>query len=74
MKNTYTVPVKLNEDTLARLIVICEAEGRTPSGQFVFMLRNYIAYYEKTHGRITPERLRAAGTGAFAASGPDVSD
>lgn len=69
MKNNYTVPVKMSEDMLRRLMVICKAEGRTPSSQFIYMLRNNIAYFEKVHGRITPEEINNAGTGGF-----DISD
>lgn len=65
MKKNFTVPVKLNEDMLRHLLVICGAEGRTPENQFLFMLRNYIAYYEKTHGRITSEQLKNAETKEF---------
>ena len=35
-----------------------EAEGRTPNNQFLFMLRNNVAYYEKTKGKIKPEMLK----------------
>ena len=32
MKQSYTVPVRLSEDLLRKLIYISEAEGRTPPG------------------------------------------
>jgi hypothetical protein len=65
MKKTYTVPVRLTEEMLRRLLVICDAEGRTPSNQFNFLLRNNIAYFEKTHGKITVEQLNKAKTGEY---------
>lgn len=59
MKQTYTVPVRLTEDLMKKLLVVCKAEGRTPNNQFLFMLRNNIQYYERTKGRITQEAMRA---------------
>ena len=58
MKNAYNVNVKLSEDLLRKLLYISEAEGRNVSSQFTFMLRNNIAYFEKTKGRISQETLR----------------
>lgn len=56
-KQTYTVPVKLSEDLLRRLIYVSQAEGRTPNNQFTFMLRNNIQYFERTKGKISPADL-----------------
>ena len=58
-KNSYTVNIKLSEDLLRRLLYISEAEGRNPSSQFTFMLRNNISYFERTKGRISDKDLRA---------------
>ena len=57
MKKSYHVDMKLSEELLRKLIYISEAENRTPSAQFAFMLRNNIAYFEKTKGRISPAEL-----------------
>lgn len=59
MKNSYNVNIKLSEDLLRKLLYISEAEGRNPSSQFTFMLRNNISYFEKTKGRISDKDLRA---------------
>ena len=58
MKNSYEVNIKLSEDLLRKLLYISEAEGRTPSNQFTFMLRNNISYFERTKGRISTDALR----------------
>ena len=58
MKNGYNVNIKLSEDLLRKLLYISEAEGRNPSSQFTFMLRNNIAYFERTKGRISADALR----------------
>jgi hypothetical protein len=59
MKQSYTVPVRLSEELVRKLIYIAQAEGRTPNNQFTFMLRNNIQYFEKTKGRISPAALAA---------------
>ena len=58
MKNSCHIDVKLSEDLMRKLLYISEAEHRTPTAQFAFMLRNNIAYFEKTKGRIPDAKLR----------------
>lgn len=58
MKNGCHIDVRLSEDLLRKLLYISEAEHRTPTAQFNFMLRNNIAYFEKTKGRIPEAELR----------------
>ena len=58
MKNSCHIDVKLSEDLLRKLLYISEAEHRTPTAQFAFMLRNNIAYFEKTKGRIPEAKLK----------------
>ncbi|MBQ8849879.1 MAG: hypothetical protein IJ011_06095 [Clostridia bacterium] len=57
MKKGVHIDIKLSEDLLRKLLYISEAENRTPNAQFAFMLRNNIAYFEKTKGRISPAEL-----------------
>ena len=66
MKNNYHVDVKLSEDLLRKLLYISEAEHRSPSAQFAFMLRNNISYFEKTKGRIPDASLRAIDLSEYA--------
>lgn len=65
MKNGYHVDLKLSEDLLRKLLYISEAEHRTPAAQFTFMLRNNIAYFEKTKGRIPDAELRKIDLGEY---------
>ena len=58
MKNSCHIDVKLSEDLMRKLLYISEAEHRTPTAQFAFMLRNNIAYFEKTKGRIPDAKLK----------------
>ena len=57
MKQSYTVPVRLSEDLLRKLIYVSEAEGRTPQAQFTLMLRNTIQYHERAKAKIPPAEL-----------------
>ena len=57
-KNNCHVDVRLSEELLRKLLYISEAEHRTPTAQFAFMLRNNIAYFEKTKGRIPESELK----------------
>ena len=59
MKNHCHVDLKLSEDLLRKLLYVSEAEHRTPSAQVAFMLRNNVAYFEKTKGRIPNAALKA---------------
>lgn len=58
MKNNYSINIRLSEDMLKKLLYISESENRTPSNQFNFMLRNNIAYFERTKGKIPDAKLK----------------
>ena len=66
MKNSYSVNIKLSEDMLRKLLYISEAEKRSPSNQFNFMLRNNIAYFERTKGRIPDAKLKEIDISEYA--------
>ena len=56
-KNQREFTLHMSEDMLRKFIFISEKEGRTPNNQFLFMLRNSVAYHEKTKGRISQADL-----------------
>ena len=58
MKNDCEITLKMNEEMMRKFLFVSEAEGRTPNNQFLFMLRNNVAYYEKTKGRISDAELK----------------
>lgn len=58
MKNNYSINIRLSEDMMKKLLYISEAENRSPQNQFNFMLRNNIAYFERTKGKIPDAKLR----------------
>ncbi|MBR4295795.1 MAG: hypothetical protein IKT56_03035 [Clostridia bacterium] len=53
MKNNYEIKLHMNEEMLRKFLFVSQRDGRTPNNQFLFMLRNNIAYYEKTKGKIS---------------------
>ena len=65
MKQTYTVPVRLSEDLLRKLIYISEVEGRTPQAQFTLMLRNTIQYFERAKSKIPASELAKIDISAY---------
>ena len=58
MKQNYGIDIKLSEELLRKFLFVSEAEKRSPAAQFAFMVRNNVAYYEKTKGRISDADLK----------------
>jgi hypothetical protein len=67
MKESCHFDLRLSEDLLRRLVVISEAEGRSPNNTMLLMLRNYIAYFERAKGKLDPAKLRAVDIEALTA-------
>lgn len=55
----------MNEEMMKKFLFISEKEGRTPNNQFLFMLHNNIAYYEKTKGKLKPSDLAEIDVSEF---------
>ena len=58
MKNNLNLELKVSEELLRKFLFVCEKEKRNPTAQFAFMVRNNVAYYEKTKGRIPDAELK----------------
>ena len=58
MKNNCNVNIKISEELLRKFLFVSEKEKRTPAAQFAFMVRNNVAYYEKTKGKIADAELK----------------
>ena len=58
MKQNCNVTLKISEDLLRKFLYVAEADNRSPDAQFAFMLRNNVAYYEKTKGKINDAELK----------------
>ena len=57
MKNNIKLELNVSEELLRKFLFVCEKENRSPSAQFAFMVRNNVAYYKKTKGRIPQSDL-----------------
>ncbi|MBQ8004911.1 MAG: hypothetical protein IJ303_01185 [Clostridia bacterium] len=65
MKNEFEIKIKMNSEMMRKFLFVSEKEGRSPNNQFLFMLRNNVAYYEKTKGKIKPAELSAIDISAY---------
>ena len=70
-KNQKEFTLHMSDDMLRKFLLISEKEGRTPNNQFLFMLRNSIAYYEKTKGRISLAELAKIDLTPYDGKGED---
>lgn len=59
MKNNCRLELKLSEELLRKFLYVAEKENRSPAAQFAFMVRNNVAYFEKTKGKIPTTELNA---------------
>lgn len=59
MKNQKTVTVRIADDLLEKLYYVAESEGRSLNNQFLLLARNSVAYFEKTKGKITPDKIKS---------------
>ena len=58
MKHSYNLNIKLSDELLRKFLYVAEKDNRSPDAQFAFMVRNNVAYYEKTKGRISDAELK----------------
>ena len=58
MKNNIKLELNVSEELLRKFLFVCEKEKRNPNAQFAFMVRNNVAYYEKTKGRISDADMK----------------
>ena len=65
MKNNLNLDLKVSEELLRKFLFVCEKEKRNPNAQFAFMVRNNVADYEKTKGRISDAELKQIDISAY---------
>ncbi len=58
MKQSCNVNLKISEELLRKFLYVSEKDNRSPAAQFAFMVRNNVAYYEKTKGKIPDAELK----------------
>jgi hypothetical protein len=59
MKKECKIEIRMSEDLMRKLALTSKKEGRSINNQFLFLLRNNIQYFERTHGRLTNAELAA---------------
>ena len=59
MKKECKIEIRMSEDLMRKLALISKKEGRSINNQFLFLLRNNIQYFERTHGRLSNAELAA---------------
>ena len=59
MKKECKIEIRMTEELMRKLAVISKKEGRSINNQFLFLLRNNIQYFERTHGRLTSAEIAA---------------
>ena len=47
------------DDLLEKLYYVAKSEGRSLNNQILLMSRNAVAYFEKTKGKITPDKIKS---------------
>lgn len=65
MKKSYVLPVRMPEELARQLSVMSAAEGRTPEAQFLLMLRNNVAYFQRSRGKFDQNKLKEADMSPF---------
>ncbi len=58
MKQSCNINLKISEELLRKFLYVCEKDNRSPAAQFAFMVRNNVAYHEKTKGKISDAELK----------------
>ncbi len=59
MKQNCNINLKISEELLRKFLFVAKKDNRSPSAQFAFMVRNNVAYYEKTKGKIQDAELKS---------------
>ena len=55
MKKEKHFGLRIDADLLQNFHYVCEYEGRSVNGQILYLIRQCIDEFEKTHGKITKE-------------------
>jgi len=64
-KKQYTVPVRMPEELLRKLLLLCEKEGRTLNNEITMLARNAIAYHERAKGGLDSRAAAAIDLSAY---------
>ena len=62
MKDQHEYTIRIGGELLEKLAYVAKSEGRTLNNQCLLMARNSVAYFERTKGKITPDKLKELET------------
>ena len=65
VKKQYTVPVRMPEDLLRTLLLLCEKEGRSLNNEIAMLARNAVAYHERAKGGLDARAAAAIDVSAY---------
>ncbi len=61
MNKTSYLSIRMDKETHDKIQFVAAFEGRSMSGQIVYLMQRCIRQFEKEHGPITDEDLRKSG-------------
>ena len=64
-KKHYTIPVRMPEDLLRKLLLLCEKEGRSLNNEIAMLARNAIAYHVRAKGGLAARAAAAIDISAY---------
>ena len=66
-KKQYTVPVRMPEELLRKLLLLCDKEGRSLNNEICMLARNAVAYHERAKGGLDSRAAAALDLSAYVA-------
>jgi hypothetical protein len=73
-KQQPTVRIRMQEDLLRRLLLLCELEGRSPNNQITMLVRNAVAYHERAKGKLDTKKLAALDLSEYYDANEDTDE
>ncbi|MBQ8525914.1 MAG: hypothetical protein IJ460_04275 [Clostridia bacterium] len=57
MANQKHVSIRMEAEMLSKFYYVSKYNGRSGSGQIIYLMRTLVEEFEKEHGKITEEQL-----------------
>ena len=61
MKNQKHISIRIEEDTLKKFHYVSKYNGRSASGQIMYLINQYIRDFEKEQGKIELDETKEMG-------------
>lgn len=59
MNKKKHISIRVDSDFLNKFYYVARSNGRSGSGQILYLMRSLIDDFEKEHGKITPEDIES---------------